>query len=101
MRYDVAVMTVFVIISLIDSPESREPLEAKIKTLYPNDHFVIAPGRWLVAGDGIAKEVSDSLGITAGVFGHAVVFAISGYFGWAAPPMWEWIALKSIPVKRA
>jgi hypothetical protein len=90
-------MAVFAILSLLDSQETREALGAKIKDVYPNDHFVLAPGRWMVRGDGIAKEVSDKLGVTAGAFGHAIVFSVSGYFGWANNTVWEWLALKSMP----
>jgi hypothetical protein len=97
MSYDVAVMTVFVIISLSDNPQL---LEVKLKEQYPNDHFVLAPGRWLVAAEGIAKTVSDKLvGLGNPTFGMFVVFALSGYYGFAYNAIWEWIALKSVAAK--
>ena len=96
MRYDVAVMAVFAIISL---GENAEALDAKIKESFPAENFFfLAGGRWLVVGDGIAKDISDRLG-TSAIVGLFAVFAVSGYFGWAPNTVWEWLALKSVTVK--
>jgi hypothetical protein len=96
MGYDVPSMAVFTVLSLSDNPAT---LDARVKEQFPNDHLSLAPGRWVVAADGIvAKDVADKLGngTTLGLF---TVFAISGYYGWATNTLWEWLALKSNPAK--
>jgi hypothetical protein len=96
-EYDVATMPVFAVVSLSDS---NETLNTRVKEQFPNDHYVLASGRWLVAGEGIAKEISDKLGTAASVGTLFAVFAIGGYFGWAPNTVWEWMALKTLPIKR-
>jgi hypothetical protein len=95
MGYDVAVMAVFTIIALGDNTEA---LDARIPAAFPNEHLFLAKGRWLVVGDGIAKDISEKVG-TSTTVGLFTVFAISGYFGWAPNTVWEWLALKSLTVK--
>jgi hypothetical protein len=95
MGYDVGGMAVFAVLSLIERQEGHEALDAAIKSTYPNDHFPLAPGGWLLRSDGNAKEVSEKLGIMGGTLGNAVVFGVSGYFGLANNTVWEWLALKS------
>lgn len=46
---------------------------------------------WLVAGKATAKEVSDTLGITDGTSGAALVVEVASYFGRANPGIWTWI----------
>jgi len=85
-------MAVFTVLSL--SQVAPPILETKIKAVYPNDHFPLGPGKWLVVSDGIAKNVSDKLGLADGTAGIVAVFAISGYYGFAPNSIWEWLAQK-------
>jgi hypothetical protein len=84
------IMTVFAIIAPSEFPALSEAILMK----FPNDNLTIAPGQWLVAGKGTAKDISDSLGITEGKVSTAIVFTIVGFYGYAAPNIWEWIAAK-------
>ena len=88
-------MGLFVVISTGTTPTA---LEAPIKQTFPSDYLQIGPNEWLVSGKGIAKEISEKLDIGSGLFGNAVVFAISGYWGIANNSVWEWIALKTATV---
>ena len=91
-------MSVFVVLS----PGPNPALEAAIQEKFPADFMTVGAGQWLVAGDGIAKEVSDKLGITTGAVGTGIVVSVSGYFGFANNAIWEWLALKlSSGVKHA
>jgi hypothetical protein len=86
-------MAVFLVLALTDAVAPQ--LGEKVKALYPTNHLVLAPGRWLVRSEGVSKTVSDALEITPGKFGHAIVFGVSGYFGWALPTVWEWMGANS------
>ena len=85
----------FVVLS--NRPNVDDALEGSIKENFPGNFFPMSRGKWIVIGDGTAKEVSDKLGITSvpQKIGSAVVFATSGYFGRASSDMWEWIAAKN------
>jgi hypothetical protein len=83
-------MTVFAIIA----PSDSEEINQAVATVFPNNYLKMAPGQWLVAGTGTAKDVSDRLGISEGKIPNAIVFTIAGYYGRAATNIWEWIALK-------
>ncbi|HCC56667.1 MAG TPA: hypothetical protein DEQ47_05295 [Solibacterales bacterium] len=83
-------MSVFVVLS----PGPNPVLESTIHEKFADDYMLVSEGQWLVAGDGIAKDISDKLGITAGTAGHAIVITIGGYFGYANNAVWEWLALK-------
>jgi len=61
---------------------------------FPTESLQLWPGQWLVVSAGTAKEISDRLGVSAAKGGVAVVFSTNGYFGWAATPIWEWMAAK-------
>ena len=51
---------------------------------------------WLVFDNGIAKDVSDKIGISAepSVM-RTVVMSINGFYGRTSNYIWEWIALKN------
>lgn len=69
-------------------------LAAALKDKYPQDYLELVPGQWLVSGGVTAQEVSDTLGITNGENGSAVVLSFQTYFGRTNPNVWEWIANK-------
>jgi hypothetical protein len=84
----------FVVFS--NRPDMDEPLEVSIKENFPGNFFSMGRNRWLVVGEGTAREISDKLGITSvpQKISSGVVFAASGYFGRASSELWEWIAAK-------
>lgn len=91
-------MSVFVVFS----PGPNPALEATIQEKFVDDYMVVSEGQWLVAGDGIAKDISDKLGISTGAVGNAIVVTVGGYFGYANNVIWEWLALKlSVGLKHA
>jgi hypothetical protein len=71
---------------------SPEKLGAALLEKYPHDYFALSTNQWLLVAPGTAKEVCDSLGISEGAAGSAVVLAFTSYFGRANPQIWEWIA---------
>jgi hypothetical protein len=88
-------MAIFVVFR-ITNPEK---IETSIKRAYPNDHFDLGSGQWLVSATGTAKEVSEKIGITkgdaGGDAGSAIVFSMGSYFGRATSDIWEWIKAKA------
>jgi hypothetical protein len=84
----------FVVFS--NQPGMDALLEKSVKEQFPNNYFEMGRNRWIVAGEGTARAISDKLGITGDnhTIGSSVVFGISGYFGRASSEMWEWIATK-------
>jgi hypothetical protein len=76
------------------APPDNLVIGARIAAEFPANFLQLWPGQWIIVASGTAKEISDVLGISEGKSGVAIVFAISGYFGWAANPTWEWIAAK-------
>jgi hypothetical protein len=83
------------VFAIIQQP-SPDPglLPAKIKSVYPSDHFELSGNAWLVAASATAEGVSDSLGISDGQSGAAVVVQIGDYFGRAEKNIWDWIKTK-------
>ena len=71
-----------------------EKIGQALKEKYPDDHYSLATGQWLLVTEGTAKSVSDSLGITDGATGTAVIVLFTSYFGRASTQVWEWLAAK-------
>lgn len=69
-------------------------LVTAVQEKYPQEHTQVTHNVYLVAGGGIAKDVSDRLGISEGISGTGLVFAMAGYFGYASNAIWEWVKLK-------
>lgn len=87
-------MAVFAVIAL--DPTRIHPLGDSIQEHYPNRYILVSPGHWLISDNvGTAKAVSERVGIAAGNFGGAVVYNVTGYFGRAPTPVWEWLAAHS------
>ena len=59
---------------------------------------MLGTGQYLVAFGGTAKELSDRLGVTngadAGPSAPAVILEVSGFYGSAAPEVWDWLTQK-------
>jgi len=81
---------------LIAGPGAEAALQAKVTALYEKRIQIhSAPGQWLIAADGTAKDISDRLGISSEKpddIGPAIVLAIVGYWGRESNNVWEWIA---------
>ncbi len=75
---------VFVVLT---APPHDGKLGPAIQVNFPGKNLALAPGQWLVAGSGTAKDISDKLGITSDlpnavpIVPTAQVFSVSGYFG--------------------
>ncbi len=95
-NYDTIVQAM-VFVVLAASPFDGK-LGLAIQANFPGKHLILAPGQWLVAASGTAKDISDKLGITNDlpdaipIVPTGQVFSISGYFGRAPNNVWEWIA---------
>lgn len=85
--------TLFAIFAVTHS----EPLEAKIKELYPELAYEVYPGQWLLVAPSTTTtvELSNQLGITDGSVSGAIVVSVSSYYGRAGVGIWEWITAKT------
>jgi len=82
-------MTIFAVIS--QPGPNHDRLASAVHAAFPDRHYVLGPGTWLVAGLGTAKDVSDKLGVTEGENGSAVILETGSYYGRANPAIWSWI----------
>jgi hypothetical protein len=90
-----AIVTFSTLFAIMADPDNAT-LPGILAEKFPQDHILIRPGQWFVAGTGTAKELSDKLKITGDLSpsGPAVVMAVSGYYGRASSQIWEWVAAK-------
>jgi|ERR1035437_703264 hypothetical protein len=88
----VASSKIFAVLGPPDDPI----LTNAVQSTFPEDHIEIRPGQWFIAAQGTAQEISNRLNITSpnSVVKSAVIVGVSGYFGRAKAPVWEWIAAK-------
>lgn len=84
-------MAIFVIFNAAN-PQS---IAAALQREYPNDHLTVAEGQWLVSATGVAKDISDKLGITDGTVSSAIIFSMANYFGRASTDIWDWIKVNA------
>lgn len=84
-------MSIFVIFRVSNPTNVETALERE----FPNDHFKLGSGEYLVSAVGSAKDVSDKLGISDGPTGPAIVFRMLNYFGRASTEIWDWIKAKA------
>jgi hypothetical protein len=85
-------MTVFtVVITRETAPDS---FKERVEERFADNHKLVIPNVWLVAGRGSSHEISDRLGISDGSVGNGVVSSISGYYGRAPTDLWDWILAK-------
>jgi len=86
-------MTVFIVATIHQEVDAL--VTAKLDKLFPDDHYEIGRGKWLVAFKGTAQGLyiklcdgeprSDNKYLT---------FGMAGYYGIGSRDMWEWIATK-------
>lgn len=80
-------------------PENSEKLKPRIETAISHGEYLFLPSKnWLVSYSGTSKELADLLGITtvddSNFTTAGIVVAISSYWGFATPDVWEWLQLK-------
>jgi hypothetical protein len=96
-------MALFLVVAINDP--SGTAIQAALTARFPNEHYEIAPNRWVVSSDSpTAKDLSDTVGITqAGKPATimAIVVSIRGYYGAAPGDLWEWMAAKVEKVEKA
>jgi len=80
-------MAVFIVIPTATGQE----VATSVQTKFPDKHFKLPRGEFLVSFAGTSKQLSDELGISDGTGGTGVVASLSGYFGRAPTDVWEWI----------
>ena len=62
----------------------------------PQSIFKIESGKWIIKSDAsTSQSVSQTLGLGASNTTHLVIL-IGGYYGRAAPTLWEWMASQSV-----
>ncbi len=79
------------IFAIIKQPGTADNIAVAVHTQYANSNYTLGSDAWLVAAPSTASEVSDTLGITTGANGSAVVVEVASYFGRANPAIWSWI----------
>jgi hypothetical protein len=89
-------MTIFVVLM----PEPQPLLEATIREVFKDDHYLITNTQWLISDKGTVLDVTKKLGIIdpdnpqKPATGNAIVFATLSYNGRAPTPIWDWIRAK-------
>jgi hypothetical protein len=64
--------------------------------LSPQSVFKIESGRWMVKSDTpTSQNLSQTLGLTSST--THIVILVGGYYGRAAPALWEWMANQATP----
>lgn len=82
-------MTIFAVVALDQA--NSVPLFNAVNQRVGGKYFQLAAGHFLVNAPGTAQDISTQLGIVSGTIGQAVVYNISGYFGYAPSTAWEWL----------
>lgn len=78
---------------LIFSEKKHEALGDKIREIYPDDHYDLGAGKWLIEAEKTTKDVAEEIGIRGGAFGRAVVFKVDTFSGFHSKSLWEWLSL--------
>jgi len=78
-------------------PDNDVRLEQAIINNFPDNHYAIGRGQWMIAARGTATEVAATLGIHAerSPLSGAYVFCVDEYFGRAKGDMGEWMDAKA------
>jgi len=78
--------------------ENDDFIKSRIELLFPEDHYDVGRGQWLVAFGGTAKDLYLRIAVPDGdnpyTLKGTTVFGIAGYFGLTSRDMWEWVATK-------
>lgn len=86
-------MAVFVVATIHQEVDAQ--VKARLGAHFPNDHYEIGRGKWLVSFKGTAQALYKQLsqGEPAS-HNRYLTFGIAGYYGLGSRDMWEWIATK-------
>ena len=78
-------------------PDNDVRIELAIASNYPEDHYVIGRGQWMIATKATAAEVAEALGILAdrSPLSGSYVVCVSEYAGRARSEMGEWMDAKA------
>jgi hypothetical protein len=89
-------MTVFAVVSLRSFPS--DAIQQALDENYAGQYLKVDEGHWLLTeASGTSMAVSEKLGLTGPSNQDkpppsvAIVYNISGYFGRAPAPVWEWL----------
>lgn len=86
-------MTVFIVATIHQEVDTL--VEAKLDKLFPDDHYTIGRGKWLVAYKGTAQALYKKLCEEEPFSDNKyLTFGMAGYYGIGSRDMWEWIAAK-------
>ena len=73
-------------------------LKSRITDLFPEDHYEIGRGQWLVVYNGTAKELYLKIAPPSEETPYSIkgttVFGVQGYFGVAPRDLWDWMSTK-------
>jgi hypothetical protein len=84
-------MPVFVVIGTVNP----EAIKTAVVAQYGANHFEFSPTAWFVSDTGTTKDISDKLGIAAGIGdAQGAVLRFDAYSGRAAATAWTWIQNK-------
>jgi hypothetical protein len=77
--------------------ENDARLEQAIATSYPDRHYAIGRGQWMIASKATATQVAQTLGILPGgsPFSGSYVVCIDEYFGRTRGEMGDWMDAKA------
>jgi len=78
-------------------PDSDARLEQAIADTYPDRYYAIGRGQWMIAANGTATEVAESLGILPdrSPLSGAYVVCVEEYFGRTRSEMGDWMDAKA------
>jgi hypothetical protein len=83
-------MAIFAVVSILPASPNVE-LGKAVEKHFSGKHFQLNDGHWLVSSPGTAQEISTQLGVQGGQYGQAIVYTVSGYFGYTKNSAWEWL----------
>jgi hypothetical protein len=73
---------------------NQDELKAAVESAFRDASLLIAPGYWLVSGNGTSSDISKQLGVGTKGLDAALVVMFAGYNGRQPTPVWEWIKTK-------
>lgn len=86
-------MTVFIVATIHEDVD--ELVKSRLKKHFPDDHYEVGRGKWLVASKGTAQALYRKLAETEDYSKNKfLTFGMAGYYGVGSRDMWEWIAAK-------
>jgi hypothetical protein len=76
--------------------KTDKALRERLVRHFPNDHYEIGRGQWLVSFRGLARGLFERIAEhDQEAIVDTVILGINGFYGYASGEIWEWIAAKS------